>query len=319
MWLIFAVTVIIMLALDLGVLNRKAHVIKLKEALLWSLMWIAVALVFNLGVYLAKGPEMATNFFTAYLLEKSLSMDNIFVFLLIFSYFKVKETYQHKVLFWGIIGAVIFRGIFILAGVVLIQRFHWIIYVFGAFLVFTGIKMALKKDEDIHPDQNPLLKLARKIFPTLKRYVDDKFFIRRRKMLIATPLFLVLLVVESMDIVFAVDSIPAVFGVTHDPFIIFSSNVFAILGLRALYFVLAGVIRLFEDLHYGLSLILVLIGVKMLISSYYKVPTAVMLIVIALILVCSILVSLMRRLPERWGRPKQKKKNGNHDSGNHGK
>jgi tellurite resistance protein TerC len=311
MWLIFGVTVIIMLALDLGVLNRKAHVIKLKEALLWSIMWIAVALVFNLVVYLTKGPESATNFFTAYLLEKSLSMDNIFVFLLIFSYFKVKETYQHKVLFWGIIGAVVFRGIFILLGVVLIQKFHWIIYVFGAFLVFTGIKMALKKDEDIHPDQNPLLKLARRIFPTLKRYVDDKFFIRRRKMLIATPLFLVLLVVESMDIVFAVDSIPAVFGVTHDPFIIFSSNVFAILGLRALYFVLAGVIRLFEDLHYGLSLILVLIGVKMLISSYYKVPTAVMLIVIAIILVGSILVSLMRRLPERWGRPKQKKKNNN--------
>jgi len=294
LWIVFAVLVISMLSLDLGILNKKSHAIKLKEAILWSLLWISVALIFNLGLLLFRGSEVALNFFSAYLLEKSLSMDNIFVFLLIFSYFKVKPEYQHKVLFWGIIGAVIFRGIFIMAGVVLIQKLHWIIYIFGAFLVFTGIKMAFKKDEDIHPEKNPLLRGMRKVFPTLKRYVDDKFFIRRRGMLIATPLLAVLLVIESMDIVFAVDSIPAVFGITLDPFIVFSSNIFAILGLRALYFVLAGVIRLFQDLHYGLSLVLVLIGIKMLIADYYKVPAGLMLGIIALVLFASIMVSIMR-------------------------
>lgn len=308
MWLIFAVTVVVMLALDLGVLNRKSHEIKLREALLWSVMWIAVSLVFNLGVYFMKGPEAATHFFTAYLLEKSLSMDNIFVFLLIFTFFKVKTSYQHKVLFWGILGAVIFRGIFIMAGVVLIQKFHWIIYVFGAFLIFTGIKMAFsKEDEDIHPERNPLIKLARKLFPTLKRYVDDKFFIRRKGMLIATPLFIVLLVIESMDIVFAVDSIPAVFGVTLDPFIVYSSNIFAILGLRALYFVMAGVIRLFEDLHYGLSLVLVFIGVKMLIADLYKIPSLAVLLVIAIILAISIMISLARKQVKKRSKGKGKK------------
>lgn len=294
LWIAFVVLVISMLALDLGILNKKSHAIKLKEAVLWSLLWISVALIFNLGLLLFRGPEVALNFFSAYLLEKSLSMDNIFVFLLIFSYFKVKPEYQHKVLFWGILGAVIFRGIFIMAGVVLIQKFHWIIYIFGAFLIFTGIKMAFKKDEDIHPEKNPLLRAMRKVFPTLKRYVDDKFFIRRRGMLIATPLLAVLLVIESMDIVFAVDSIPAVFGITLDPFIVFSSNIFAILGLRALYFVLAGVIRLFQDLHYGLSLVLVLIGVKMLIADFYKVPAGLMLGVIALVLFASIMISILR-------------------------
>lgn len=311
MWLIFAVTVVIMLAIDLGVLNRKSHEIKLREALLWSVMWIAVSLIFNLGVYFMKGPEAATHFFTAYLLEKSLSMDNIFVFLLIFTFFKVKTSYQHKVLFWGILGAVFFRGVFILAGVVLIQKFHWIIYIFGAFLIFTGIKMAFsKEDEDIHPEKNPLIRMARKIFPTLKRYVNDKFFIRRKGMLIATPLFIVLLVIESMDIVFAVDSIPAVFGVTLDPFIVYSSNIFAILGLRALYFVMAGVIRLFEDLHYGLSLVLVFIGVKMLIADFYKIPSTVVLMVIAIILTVSILISLMRKRVNK----KRSKKNENVES-----
>jgi len=294
LWIVFAVLVISMLSLDLGILNKKSHAIKLKEAILWSLLWISVALIFNLGLLLFRGPEVALNFFSAYLLEKSLSMDNIFVFLLIFSYFKVKPEYQHKVLFWGIIGAVIFRGIFIMAGVVLIQKFHWIIYIFGAFLLFTGIKMAFKKDEDIHPEKNPLLRGMRKVFPTLKRYVDDKFFIRRRGMLIATPMLAVLLVIESMDIVFAVDSIPAVFGITLDPFIVFSSNIFAILGLRALYFVLAGVIRLFQDLHYGLSLVLVLIGIKMLITDFYKVPAGLMLGVIALVLFASIMISILR-------------------------
>jgi tellurite resistance protein TerC len=271
-------------------------------------MWIAVSLVFNLGVYFLKGPEAATHFFTAYLLEKSLSIDNLFVFLMIFSYFKVKVSYQHKVLFWGILGAVIFRGIFIMAGIVLIQKFHWIIYVFGAFLVFTGAKMAFsKEDEDIHPEKNPLIKLARKVFPTLKRYVDDKFFIKRKGLLIATPLFIVLLVIESMDIVFAVDSIPAVFGVTLDPFIVYSSNIFAILGLRALYFLMAGIIRLFEDLHYGISLILVFIGVKMLIADYYKIPSALVLIILATILAVSILVSLGRKQIKKRGQGKRKK------------
>lgn len=283
-----------MLAIDLGVLNRKAHEIKLKEALIWSLIWIATALIFNLGVYLTKGSLAATEFFTAYLLEKSLSIDNIFVFILIFSYFKVKESLQHKVLFWGIIGALFCRGIFIMAGVVLIQKFHWIIYIFGAFLILTGVKMAIKKDEEIHPEKNPILKLSGKLFPMVKQFVDDKFFIRKEGKLTATPLFVVLLVIESMDIVFAVDSIPAVFGVTYDPFIVFTSNIFAILGLRALYFVIAGVIRLFEDLHYGLSLILVLIGIKMLISEIKPIPTPVMLLSIAIILLISIISSLIR-------------------------
>ncbi len=283
-----------MLAIDLGVLNRKAHEVKLKEALIWSLIWIATALIFNLGVYLTKGSLAATEFFTAYLLEKSLSIDNIFVFILIFSYFKVKESYQHKVLFWGIIGALFCRGVFIMAGVVLIQKFHWIIYIFGAFLILTGVKMAIKKDEEIHPEKNPVLKLSGKIFPMVKHFVEDKFFIRKEGKLTATPLFVVLLVIESMDIVFAVDSIPAVFGVTYDPFIVFTSNIFAILGLRALYFVIAGVIRLFEDLHYGLSLILVLIGVKMLISEIKPIPTPVMLLSIAIILLISIISSLIR-------------------------
>jgi len=294
MWIVFAVVVIAMLALDLGVLNRKAHEIKMKEALMWTLLWIGVALLFNMGIYIVQGAENATNFFTAYLLEKSLSMDNVFVFLLVFAHFKVKSSYQHKVLFWGIIGAVIFRGIFILLGVVLIQKFHWIIYVFGGFLVITGAKMFFKSDEEIHPENNPILKLSGKIIPTIKRYVDDKFFIRRKGMWIATPLFVVLLVIESMDIVFAVDSIPAVFGVTHDPFIVYSSNIFAILGLRALYFLIASVMRKFEELHYGLSLILVLIGVKMLISGYYKVPTVLMLFTIALILIGTVIISLLR-------------------------
>lgn len=294
LWIGFNVFVLAMLALDLGVFHRKAHVIRIKEALAWSVSWIALALLFNVGVYYLRGPQTGLEFLTGYLLEKSLSVDNIFVFLLIFSYFKVPALYQHKVLFWGILGALIMRAIFIAAGVTLIQQFHWIIYVFGAFLVFTGIKMAMQKDKEIHPEKNPVLKLFRRIMPVTQEYEESKFFVRRAGRVLATPLFVVLLVVETTDVVFAVDSIPAILAITHDPFIVYTSNVFAILGLRALYFALAGIMQLFHYLHYGLSAILVFVGVKMLIADIYKIPIGIALAVIAGILLFSVIASLMR-------------------------
>ncbi|MFH0888709.1 MAG: TerC family protein [Planctomycetota bacterium] len=292
MWSAFGVFVIGLLALDLGVFHRKAHEIKTKEALLLTAFWVILALLFNLGVYFWRGEEIALQFFTGYLLEKSLSVDNIFVFLLIFSYFRVPALYQHKILFWGILGALIMRAIFIFAGIALIHQFHWIIYVFGAFLIITGIKMALQKNEEIHPERNPVLKLFKRLMPITDSYESGKFFIRNAGRLLATPLFVVLLVVETTDIVFAVDSIPAILAITADPFIVYSSNVFAILGLRALYFALSGIMKLFHYLHYGLSVILVFIGIKMLISGIYHIPTTITLTVLTAILTISILISL---------------------------
>jgi len=282
-----------MLWLDLAVFNRKAHVISVKEALLWSLFWIVLALTFNWGVYLYQGKEVALQFLTGYLIEKSLSVDNLFVFLLIFTYFKVPAIHQHKVLFWGILGALVLRALFILAGVALVQRFAWLLYVFGAFLVFTGIKLAFEKDKEIHPEQNPVIKLFRKMIPVTKNFVGGKFMVREGAKLVATPLLVVLIVVETTDVIFAVDSIPAIFGITLDPFIIYTSNVFAILGLRALYFALAGIMRLFHHLHYGLSLILVFVGAKMLMADFYHMPTGIALGTIAAILVVSIVASMM--------------------------
>lgn len=303
-WIAFIVFIIGLLVLDLWVFHRKSHTIKVREALLLSAFWIALALLFNLGVYFWKGQEIALQFFAAYLLEKSLSVDNLFVFLLIFSYFNVPAPYQHKVLFWGILGALIMRGIFIAAGVVLITKFHWIIYIFGAFLILTGIKMAFQKDKEIHPEKNPIIKLFKKIMPTTASYENDRFFIKRDSRLWATPLFIVLLVIETTDVVFAVDSVPAVLAISHDPFIVYSSNVFAILGLRALFFALSGILRMFRYLNYGLSLILVFIGVKMLLSGSYKMPIWITLTVLAVILAVSIALSLIikpENKPEQMG------------------
>ncbi|MBI4620003.1 MAG: TerC family protein [Desulfobacterales bacterium] len=293
-WILFNVFVLAMLALDLGVFHRKAHEVKIKEALIWSAVWITLALIFNLGIYFWRGEAAALEFLTGYLLEKSLSVDNIFVFLLIFSYFRVDPLYQHKILFWGILGALIMRAIFIAVGVTLIQQFHWVIYVFGAFLILTGIKMALQKDKEIHPEKNPALRLFRRFMPITDHSVQGKFFVKLNGRTFATPLFVVLLVVETTDLIFAVDSIPAVLAITLDPFIVYTSNVFAILGLRALYFALAGAMRLFHYLHLGLSSILVFIGAKMLLADIYRIPIVIALSVVAGILVISVVASLFR-------------------------
>jgi TerC family integral membrane protein len=294
MWVAFNVFVLAMLAVDLGVVHRRAHEVTLKEALVWSGIWIALALLFALGVYVWYGSQPALEFLTGYLIEKSLSVDNIFVFVLIFSYFKVPPRYQHEVLFWGILGALVMRAIFIFAGIALLQRLHWIIYVFGALLILTGIKMAMEKDKEIHPDKNPLLKLFRRLVPVTEDYHADHFFVKQAGHYAATPLFIVLLVVETTDVIFAVDSIPAILSITVDPFLVYTSNVFAILGLRALYFALAGVMQLFHYLHYGLSAILVFVGAKMLLADVYKLPVGVALGVIAGILLIAVIASLMR-------------------------
>ena len=293
-WVLFNIFVLAMLALDLGVFHRKAHEVKIKEALIWSAVWIVLALLFNIGVYFWRGEVAALEFLTGYLLEKSLSVDNVFVFLLIFSYFRVPALCQHKVLFWGILGALIMRAVFIAAGITLIQQFHWIIYVFGAFLIFTGIKMALQKDKEIHPEKNPVIRLFHRLMPVTKEYDEkSRFFVRQGGILHATPLFVALLVIETTDVIFAVDSIPAILAITNDPFIVYTSNVFAILGLRALFFALAGIMTLFHHLHYGLSLILVFIGFKMLLADVYKMPIVIALSVVAGILIMSVVASVV--------------------------
>ncbi len=294
LWVGFNIFVLMMLALDLGVIHRKSHVIKMREALTWSAVWIGLALLFNAGIYFWGGRELALEFLAGYLIEKSLSVDNIFVFLLIFSAFGVPGLYHHKVLFWGILGALAMRAIFITTGIALIESFHWVIYIFGAFLIVTGVKMALKKEKEIHPERNPLLRLFRKFVPVTAGYEGDKFMVKKGSRYIATPLLVVLIVVESTDIIFAMDSIPAILAVTSDPFIVYTSNVFAILGLRALYFAVAGLIGLFHYLNYGLAGVLAFVGAKMLISDIYKVPIAVALIIIALILLSSVLASTLR-------------------------
>ena len=304
LWIGFNLFVLFMLALDLGVFHRKAHIISVREATIWSVVWIALAMVFNVGLYLFwdqfsptsdyTNSEAALAFFTGYLIEKSLSVDNIFVFVLIFTFFAVPAAYQHRVLFWGIIGALLMRGALIAVGATLLKEFHWIIYVFGAFLIFTGIRMALHRNEEMHPERNPLIKFVRRIMPVTDNYENDKFFIRQAGRLMATPLFLVLLFVESTDLVFAVDSIPAIFAVTNDPFIVYTSNVFAILGLRSLYFLLAGVVDKFYYLKLGLSVVLVFVGIKMVMVDLYKIPVALSLGVIASILTISVAASLWR-------------------------
>lgn len=305
-WILFNIFVLGMLGLDLGVLHRKAHEVKIKEALIWSVVWIALALLFNVGIYFWRGSQQALEFFTGYLIEKSLSVDNIFVFLLIFSYFRVDPVHQHRVLFWGILGALIMRAIFIAVGVTLIEQFHWVIYIFGVFLVLTGIKMALEKDKEIHPEKNPILKLFRRFMPTTENYVQGKFFTKLNGRAAATPLFIVLIVIETTDVIFAVDSIPAILAITTDSFIVYTSNVFAILGLRALFFALAGVMKAFHYLHYGLSAILVFIGMKMVLVDIYKIPIVVALSVVAGILIISVIVSILRPVNAPAAMPKEK-------------
>ncbi len=270
-WAAFVAFILVMLALDLFVFHKKDSVVKIKEALLWSAFWIALALVFNVGVYLYAGKQVAFDFFTAYLLEKSLSVDNLFVFILIFGFFKIKPELQHRVLFWGIIGALIMRAIFIFAGVALITKFAWIMYVFGAFLIYTGIHMLFEKEEqEFDPNKNIVIKLFRKIMPVSDEIVGHKFFIRKNHITYATPLFIALLLIEASDVIFAVDSIPAVLSVTSDVFIVFTSNIFAILGLRSLYFALSGVMGYFRYLKYALAFILSFIGVKMSVNEFAK-------------------------------------------------
>lgn len=292
-WAGFIAFVILLLAVDLGLFHRKSHEVKIKEALIWSAVWISLAFIFNYGVYVFMGKEKALEFLTGYLIEKSLSVDNLFVFIMLFSFFNVQPKYQHKVLFWGILGALVMRAIFIFAGVALISKFHWIIYIFGAFLIFTGIKMLFHKDEEVAPDKNPLVRLFKKFFPVSEQMHGGNFFVKINAKTVATPLFIVLLVVEFTDLIFAVDSIPAILAISNDSFIIFTSNVFAILGLRALYFALAGITKYFHYLKYGLSAILVFVGTKMVIVSYYKVPITYSLLTILGILVLSVVLSVI--------------------------
>jgi len=293
LWIGFNLFVILMLALDLGVFHRKNHEVKVKEALLWTFVWITLALIFNYGIYYFQGKEKALEFLAGYLIEKSLSIDNIFVFILIFSYFNVPALYQHKVLFWGIIGALVMRAIFIFAGVALINQFHWVIYIFAAFLVFTGIKMLLQLEQKIDPDKNPVVRLFKKMFSVTDSFHGDKFFVTLNAKTFATPLFIVLLMVEVTDLIFAVDSIPAILAITKDPFIVYSSNVFAILGLRSLYFALAGMHKSFRYLKFGLAAILIFVGIKMFMSGFYPIPILMALIIIAVILLTSVIASLV--------------------------
>jgi tellurite resistance protein TerC len=293
-WVVFNLFVLAMLALDLGVFHRKAHVVSFREAGTWTAVWIALALVFNAGVWYFMGPQKGVEFLTGYLIEKSLSVDNIFVFALIFSYFAVPAQYQHRILFWGILGALVMRAGFIAAGAALITHFHWVIYLFGAFLIVTGVKMALAPEKGLEPERNPVVRLVRRLMPVTERYDGQKFFVREAGAWAATPLFLVLVLVEATDLVFAVDSIPAIFAITTDPLIVYTSNVFAILGLRSLYFLLGGVMNKFEYLKLGLAGILVFVGAKMALVDVYKIPSLVSLAVISVILLVAITASLVR-------------------------
>jgi tellurite resistance protein TerC len=290
----FNAFVLVMLALDLGVFHRTAHVVSLRESLTWTVVWIGLALAFNVGVWHYAGSEKAIEFFTGYVIEKSLSVDNVFVFALLFSYFAVPPIYQHKVLFWGVLGALIMRAVMIGLGAALIAKFAWIIYIFGAFLILTGVKMVLKREEEIHPERNPVVRLFKRMMTVTPDYRGDRFFVVEQGRRAATPLFVVLLLVEFTDLIFAVDSIPAIFAVTTDPFIVYTSNIFAIMGLRSLYFALAGVMDTFHYLKMGLGVVLTFVGVKMLLAhSAYKIDTLVSLGVIVVVLAVSVIASLV--------------------------
>jgi len=295
LWVGFNLFILAMLALDLGVFHRKSHVVTLKESLTWTAVWVVLALLFNLGIWKFYGGQKGIEFFTGYVIEKSLSVDNVFVFALLFSYFAVPRVYQHKVLFWGILGALVMRAAMIGAGALLITKFAWIIYVFGAFLILTGVKMIVKRDEEIHPERNPVVRWFKQLMPVTPDYRGDNFFVREKGVRMATPLFVVLMLVEFTDLIFAVDSIPAIFAVTKDPFIVYTSNVFAILGLRSLYFALAGVMNKFHYLKVGLGVVLAFVGVKMILAhTAWKIDTLVSLGVIVGILTVSVVWSLLK-------------------------
>ncbi len=297
LWAGFTLLVLLLLALDLGVFHRRVHVIHPREALLWSLFWISLALVFNVGVYYWFGKAHALEFFTGYLIEKALSVDNIFVFVVIFTYFAVPPELHHRVLFWGIVGALVLRAAFIFAGAVLIQSFHWVIYIFGAFLIFTGIKLFLDRGSEVHPEKNPVFRLFRRFVRSVDGYRGPRFFVTEGGVRYATPLLLVLVCIEATDVVFALDSIPAIFAITRDPFIVYTSNIFAILGLRALYFLLAGIIPKFRFLRIGLAVVLVFVGIKMVIEGLYEIPIVLSLSFILVVLTLSVLLSWL--IPER--------------------
>lgn len=301
LWAGFIVFVLAMLAIDLGVFHKKAHEVSLKEAGIWSAVWVALAVVFNVGVYHWFGAERALEFTTGYLIEKALAVDNIFVFVVIFTAFAVPAIYQHRVLFWGVLGALVMRAVFILAGGAFLQRFHWAIYVFGALLAVTGVKLLLQRNQEMQPEKNWLVRWFQKVFPMTPEFHGDRFLVSKNGRRYATPLLLALVAVEVTDLIFAVDSIPAIFAVTSDPFIVFTSNIFAILGLRSLYFLLAGIITKFVYLKVGLSFVLVFVGAKMLLMDVYKVPIAASLGVIAGILALSVLASLLK--PPKAGAP----------------
>jgi tellurite resistance protein TerC len=296
-WWIFGVLVGTLLLLDLFVFHRKAHEIKFKEALAWTGFWVSLALLFNAFVYFRFGPQSAKEFLAGYLVEEALSVDNLFVFLVLFSYFRVPRPFQHRVLFWGILGALIMRGVFIYVGVEVVERFHWVLYVFGAFLVYTAWKLLRGGEAEADPEKNPIIGLFRRFVPMVNEYEGQRFLVQRDGKRFATPLLLVLVVIEATDVVFAVDSIPAIFILTRDPFIIYTSNIFAILGLRSLYFVLSGAMRQFHYLKYGLGLVLAFIGLKMLVSGFVHVGIGLSLSVIAILLGGSIGLSLLKPAP----------------------
>jgi tellurite resistance protein TerC len=297
LWIGFGLFVVLMMVLDLAVFHRRAHVVKPREALIWSCVWIGLSLGFAGLLHVWMGRQQALEFLTGWVIEKALSVDNLFVFIVIFSYFSVPAKLQHRVLFWGIVGALAMRALFIFAGASLLQRFHWLLYVFGLFLVITGLRLLLLRDAEVHPENNPVLKLVRRYVPSVADYRGAHFFVHEGGRRLATPLLFVLVTIEVTDIVFAVDSIPAVFAVTQDPFIVFSSNIFAILGLRALYFVLAGVLGKFRFLKVGLALVLMFVGAKMLLEHWYEIPVGISLAVVGVLLLGSILISLLR--PEK--------------------
>lgn len=307
LWIGFLAFVCAMLAIDLGVFHRKAHAVSVREAATWTVVWIGLALLFNLGIYffwhqmVPASPytngEASVVFLTAYIIEKSLSVDNIFVFVMLFTYFAVPAAYQHRVLFWGVLGALVMRGVLIVAGTALIREFEWVLYIFGAFLIFTGVRMAMMDEGEVEPDKNPIVKWVRRFMPVTEEYEGQNFFVRRNAALYATPLLLVLVVVETTDLLFALDSIPAIFAVTQDPFIVFTSNVFAILGLRALYFLLAGMMDKFRFLKLGLAVVLTFVGVKMVTHEIWHISTGMSLGIVAGVIALSVVASLLIPAP----------------------
>ena len=301
LWLGFVACVLGLLALDLGVFHRKAHEVRFREALGWSVAWVSLAMLFNLGVYYWFGPERALEFLAGYLIEKALSVDNVFVFLVLFSHFAVPPAYQHRVLFWGIVGALVMRAVFIVLGAALLAAFHWVLYLFGALLVVTGLKMLRAGDEPVRPEQSPVYRWFTRLVPSVPGYRGARFWVVEQGRWMATPLLLVLVAIEATDLVFAIDSIPAIFAVTRDPFIVFTSNIFAILGLRAMFFMLAGVMGRFAYLKTGLALVLVFVGTKMLVSDLYAMPIAVSLGVVAALIGGAIVISLLAT--RRTGQP----------------